>query len=460
VKHHFRNLGVDIQTQPFTVCGIGDMSGDVFGNGMLLSQATKLVAAFNHLHIFMDPDPDLIKSHRERERLFKLPRSTWRDYDLSAISPGGGVFDRSAKSIQLTPPMQALLDLKVESASGEEVIRRILKAPVDLLYNGGIGTYVKSKNETDSEVGDRTNDHVRINAGEVRARVVGEGGNRGFTQKGRIEYWMHGGLINTDAVDNSGGVDTSDHEVNIKILLDLLAKKGIIKSKEERNRILSGMTEEIAALVLADNESQSRALTLDGLRSSLRYEGFVDLIDAMILEGIVDRLNPEIPGREELLRSARKGRGFPRPLLADLMGYTKMWGFEQLMHTDLPDSSGARAFLDAYFPQRLRKGFIQHFAEHPLRREIIATSIINYVVNNGGIALPVRWTHNFKAGFGEAIEAYLAADAEANGTAARRKILSGAFAADAEHKALLNFEDSLESVAIALLEKQLKNKII
>jgi glutamate dehydrogenase len=453
VKHHFRNLGVDIQTQLFTVCGIGDMSGDVFGNGMLLSKATKLVAAFNHQHIFIDPDPDPVTSYRERKRLFRLPRSTWRDYDLSAIGPGGGVFDRSAKSIRLTPQMQALLDLKFESASGEEIIRRILKAPVDLLYNGGIGTYVKSKTETDSEVGDRTNDHVRVNAGEVRARVVGEGGNRGFTQKGRIEYWMRGGLINTDAVDNSGGVDTSDHEVNIKILLDLLVKKGIIKSKEERNHILSEMTEDVAALVLADNESQSCALTLDGLRSSLRYEGFVDLIDEMILEGMVDRLNPEIPSREELLRSTQKDRGLPRPLLADLLGYAKMWGFEKLMHTELPDSPGALSFLEAYFPQMLCKGFSQYFAEHPLRREITTTSIINYVVNNGGIALPLRLTRAFKADIGKAIAAYLTVDAEIKGASARRKILTGGLAADAEHKALLNLEDSLETAASALLRK-------
>ncbi len=451
VKHHFRNLGVDIQTQPFTVCGIGDMSGDVFGNGLLLSKATKLVAAFNHLHIFIDPDPDLIKSYRQRERLFKLPRSTWRDYDLSAISPGGGVFDRSAKSIRLTPQMQTLLDLKIESASGEEVIRRILKAPVDLLYNGGIGTYVKSRTESDSAVGDRTNDHVRVNAGEVRARVVGEGGNRGFTQKGRIEYWMRGGHINTDAVDNSGGVDTSDHEVNIKILLDLLVKNGVIKNKEERNLILSEMNEDVAALVLADNKSQSRALTLDGLRSSLRYEKFVDFIDEMITEGILDRLNPEIPAREELLHIAPKDRGLPRPVLADLMGYTKMWGFEKLMHTDLPDSPGAQAFLDAYFPQRLRKGFSQYFSEHPLRREITATSIINYVVNNGGIALPVRLTRDFKVNIGKAIAAYLSADAELNGVVARMKISSGALAADAEHKTLLDLEDSLESAAMGML---------
>jgi len=264
---------------------------------------------------------------------------------------------------------------------------------------------------------------------------------------------MRGGLINTDAVDNSGGVDTSDHEVNIKILLDLLVKKGIIKSREERNRILSEMTEDVAALVLADNENQSRALTLDGLRSSIRYEGFVDLIDEMILEGVVDRLNPEIPGREELLRGKQKDRGLPRPLLADLLGYTKMWGFEKLIHTNLPDSPAALSFLEAYFPLKLRKGFSQYFVEHPLRREITATAIINYVVNNGGIALPLRLSRTFKTDFGKAIAAYLEADAEAKSPAARRKILAQDYSAEAEHQAFLKLENSLELTIGGLIAK-------
>ena len=386
VKHNFMNLGMDIQKEPFTVCGIGDMSGDVFGNGMLLSPVTKLVAAFDHRHIFIDPDPDFEKSYRERRRMFDLPRSSWRDYDVSAISKGGGVFDRSARSIPLSPAMRKLFGLDAESASGEELVRRILTMPVDLLYNGGIGTYVKGSDESDADVGDRTNDRVRVKAPEVRARVVGEGGNRGFTQKARIEYWMHGGLINTDAIDNSGGVDTSDHEVNLKILLDILVKKGVVKSKEERNRILAEMAEDVAELVLDDNRSQSRALTLDGKRSAAEYDRFVNLLEEMKVSGVIDRLDPQIPSREWLLESDQKSRGLPRPLLADLLGYMKMWAYDRVLASALPDGSMAKAFLEQYFPERMRREFSGYFAEHPLRREIIATGIVNCVVNNAGIS--------------------------------------------------------------------------
>ncbi|HYK88454.1 MAG TPA: NAD-glutamate dehydrogenase domain-containing protein, partial [Acidobacteriota bacterium] len=297
IKHHFRNLGMDIQKEPFTVCGIGDMAGDVFGNAMILSQTTNLVAAFNHAHIFIDPNPDPQKSYEERRRLFLLPRSGWRDYNQSVISRGGGIFDRSAKAIPVSPEMQAVLDIKADSASGEEVIRHILKARVDLLYNGGIGTYVKASTEEDIDVGDRANDRVRVNAADVRARVVGEGGNLGFTQKGRIEYWIQGGMINTDALDNSGGVDMSDHEVNIKILLDILVKNGTIRGKEERNSILAEMTEEVASLVLADNDNQSCALTLDALRSAARYDEFVGMVENMAASGFINRQDESIPTR-------------------------------------------------------------------------------------------------------------------------------------------------------------------
>jgi glutamate dehydrogenase len=449
VKHHFRNLGIDIQNQPFTVCGIGDMAGDVFGNGMLQSTTTRLVAAFNHLHIFIDPDPDPDASYRERERLFTLPRSGWRDYDHSVISEGGGVFDRSARAIRISPQMRSLLNISAESASGEEVIRHILMSPVDLLYSGGIGTYIKATGETDSEAGDRANDRVRINAADVGARVVGEGGNLGFTHKGRIEYWMRGGLINTDALDNSGGVDTSDHEVNLKILLDVLIKKGILRNKEERNRILSEMTEEVAELVLADNEKQSKALSLDGLRSAARYEEFVNLIDEMKARGIVDRLNPHLPSRAELLQSNQKARGLPRPLLADLLGYMKMWGYENILHSDLPDQELARPFLDAYFPKRLHRDFNAHFCEHPLQREIIATLAINYVVNNGGIALLPRLMDALKVEASGAVLAYLEQDRAAGAAARRRMILDAGLSAFAEHQALLQIEESLEKAIIS-----------
>ena len=453
VKYHFRHLGMDIQKEPFTVCAIGDMSGDVFGNGMLLSKATKLVAAFNHIHIFLDPKPDAEKSFRERERLFQLPRSSWMDYYRAAISEGGGVFDRSARAIRLSPQMRALLHLQGESASGEEIVRRILTAPVDLLYSGGIGTYVKASNETDADVGDRTNDRVRVNAAEVCARVVGEGGNRSFTQMGRIEYWMRGGLINTDALDNSGGVDTSDHEVNLKILLDLLVKKGVVKSKEERNRILDEMAEEVAALVLADNENQSRALSLDALRSAALYEEHVVVIDEVIQRLHIDRVSAQVPPRDILLASDQKSRGLPRPVLADFLGYAKMWGYDAILHSGLPDSPIARTFLDAYFPKRMRRDFSRNFVEHPLRREIIVTAVINYVVNNGGIALLSRLTAANQASVEEAIAAYLEADRESGAPAERQRALQAGHSADAEHAALLKIENALERETLKRLKR-------
>ncbi len=443
VKHHFLNLGMDIQKEPFTVCGIGDMSGDVFGNGVLLSKATLLVAAFNHVHIFLDPNPDMEKSYRERERLFHLPRSTWRDYDLSVISKGGGIFDRSARAIPLSPEVQKLLDIKADSASGEEVIRRILTAPVDLLYNGGIGTYVKATGESDADVGDRTNDRVRVHACDVRARVVGEGGNRGFTQRSRIEYWMRGGLINTDALDNSGGVDTSDHEVNLKILLDILVKKGVVKSKDERNRILSEMSEDVANLVLADNQNQSRALTLDEMRSAAQYEAFVNLVEELKAGGVIDRLDPQIPSRESLLASDQKQRGLPRPFLCDLLGYVKMWGYEKILQSKLPDSEIVRPFLDAYFPPRLQRDFSAYFPEHPLRREIIATAVVNYVVNNGGISLLPQLFASDPSDPGEAVAAYLRADRKSKAAERRKRVLASGLPATKEHAALLEIESGI-----------------
>ena len=337
VKHHFRNLGVDVQTQPFTLAGIGDMAGDVFGNGLLMSKTTKLVAAFNHLHIFIDPDPDPAKSFAERERMFRLPRSSWRDYDPKLISKGGGIFERSAKAIPLSAEVRKLLDLQAESASGEEVIRRILTAKVDLLYNGGIGTYVKASAGGRPAGGPRQRPRA---GGRQRGAGAGDrrGGNLGFTQRGPPRICQTGGLLNTDAVDNSGGVDMSDHEVNIKILLNHLVKKGVVKSREERNRILLDMTEEVATLVLADNDNQARAITLDSMRSLARYEEFVDLIDDMVGAGVLNREDDAIPGRAELLSSPWRERGLPRPLLAVLLGHTKMWAFQMVMETTFPES--------------------------------------------------------------------------------------------------------------------------
>ncbi|HEY6548752.1 MAG TPA: NAD-glutamate dehydrogenase domain-containing protein, partial [Vicinamibacteria bacterium] len=386
VRHHFRNLGLDVQKEPFTVVGIGDMAGDVFGNGLLRSKATKLVAAFNHQHIFVDPDPDLEKSFAERQRLFELPRSAWKDYDAALISRGGGIFDRSAKAIPLSPEMKKLLEVEGDAASGEEVIRRLLTAKVDLLYNGGIGTYVKASGEEDAEVGDRANDRVRVDGKDVRARVIGEGGNLGLTQKGRLEYWAGGGSLNTDAVDNSGGVDTSDHEVNIKILMSALLKKQVVKGKPERNRILVEMTDEVGELVLDDNRDQARALTLDGLRSARRYEEFVAFIADLVGAGVLNRLDDAIPAGDELMALPTRARGLPRPLLAVLLGNVKNFAFSMVMETPFPDSPAGRPFLDAYFPKRLRDSYAEHFEAHALKREIVATLAVNHILNNAGVA--------------------------------------------------------------------------
>jgi glutamate dehydrogenase len=455
VKHHFRTLGVDIQREQFTAVGIGDMSGDVFGNGVLLSRTLKLVAAFNHAHIFVDPDPDAERSFKERERLFQLPRSSWRDYDTSLISKGGGVFDRSAKAIPLSAEVRTLLDLEGEAASGEDVVRGILCARVDLLYNGGIGTYVKAATEEDADVGDRANDRVRVDGRELRARVVGEGGNLGFTQRGRLEFWAAGGQLNTDAVDNSGGVDTSDHEVNIKILMDVLVKKGVVRGREERNRILVEMTDEVAELVLADNRDQAQALTLDGLRSARRYEEFVGFIEEMAGAGVLNRDDDAIPSGAELMASPNRERGLPRPLLAVLLGHTKNWAFQMLLETGFPETPGARPLLDRYFPQRLQ-AYAEHFGDHALRREIVATAAVNHLINRAGVTLLSRLTKDGKA-LGDVFAAYLDADREAGGEALRDTLAAACLGAQREQEALLEIEDVLEQLTLNALEgKQTK----
>ncbi len=451
VRHHFRNLDVDVQKDAISVCGIGDMSGDVFGNAMLLSRSIRLLAAFNHAHIFIDPDPDPERSYAERQRLFQLPRSSWRDYAPALISRGGGIYDRSAKSIPITAEMRKWFDAQVEQVSGEELIRQILTANVDLLYNGGIGTYVKASTEDHASVGDRTNDRVRVNACDLRARVVAEGGNLGFTQKARIEFWSRGGLINTDAVDNSGGVDMSDHEVNIKILVDMLVKRKVIKGKQERNRILSEMTEEVAALVLADNANQARALTLDEMRSAVRHESFVGLIDRMVKEGQLNRADESIPGRSELIDGSTSGKGLARPLLAVLMGYSKMHGFAALMQTDLPESEVAKPFLDEYFPHRLREKYLACFQDHVLRREIVATGAVNYVVNHGGITLVPRLMEMTNASIGKVVGTYVAADRASNARPLRRRILEAGISAKEEHALLLEIEEALEAGVLEML---------
>ncbi len=332
------------------------------------------------------------------------------------------------------------------------MIRKILTARVDLLYNGGIGTYVKAGSEEHAAVGDRANDRVRVDGREVRARVVGEGGNLGFTQKGRLEYWAAGGRLNTDAVDNSGGVDTSDHEVNIKILLDMLVKRGLVKGRDERNRILAEMTDDVAALVLADNEGQALALTLDGHRSASRYEEFVALVDDMVGAGLLSRADESVPTREELLASPHRDRGLARPLLCVLLGYSKMSAFQLLLETDFPDGAAGRPFLDGYFPRLLRERFKEHFQRHVLRREIVATAAVNYLVNRGGIALLPRLEQGAKHGIGEAATAWIEADREDEAQALREALLASGRPAAEEQAALLEIEDAVEAAAGGRLE--------
>lgn len=451
IRHHFHNLGTDVEKDPFTVVAIGDMGGDVFGNGMLRSRSTRLVAAFNHLHIFVDPEPDAAPSFEERARLFAMPRSSWRDYDVSLVSEGGGVFDRSAKKIALTEPMKRLLDVDKDRVSGEEMIRSILRAPVDLLYNGGIGTYVKASSEEHVDVGDRANDRVRVDASSVRARVMAEGGNLGFTQKARLEYWAGGGIVNTDAIDNSGGVDMSDHEVNIKILMDLLVKRQALSSRTERNRILMEMTEEVATLVLEDNAAQALALTLDGLRSAERYEAFLELLGVLIQDGIMSYDDDDIPAWNSLQEASDEPRGLSRPLLALILGHVKIRAFTETLETDFPESETAAPLLDAYFPDRLHKPFSEFFIEHPLKREIIATMAVNHVVNHAGVDFLSRVQKTTGKDVGEILRTYLECSDAVTARELRKKVHERRQHAAERHQDLLALENLLEAVTLSAL---------
>jgi glutamate dehydrogenase len=456
VLHHFRNLGQDIQVEPFTMVGIGDMSGDVFGNGTLRSRATRLVAAFNHQHIFVDPDPDLEKSFAERERLFALPRSTWRDYDASLISEGGGIFDRSAKAIPVSPQVKALLGIEADEVTGEEMIRRLLTAKVDLLYNGGIGTYVKASSEDDSEVGDRANDRVRVDASDVQARVIGEGGNLGITQKARIEYWERGGLCNTDAVDNSGGVDMSDHEVNIKILLDILVREKVIASKDDRNVVLQQMTDNVSELVLDDNRNQARAITLDSVRSVVEYDAFVDVLEQMIVNRVFSREDQGVPSRDALLSSAQRRRGLPRPLLAVLLGQAKMHAYDLTLASTFPDSPAGLPLLTRYFPDLMKARYAEAFTKHPLKREIVATVAINHVINHAGITFLPTMAAQSGADYGTIVHAYIEADEALGASRQRDEVLAATHAAEAERRQLLAIEQEVEQAVEARLAAVVK----
>jgi len=389
VKRHFRELGVDVQSTDFTVIGIGDMSGDVFGNGVLQSRHLKLIGAFNHLHVFLDPDPDPETSYRERERLFQLSGSSWTDYDRAAISAGGGVWPRTAKSIPLSPEARRALGVEAEALTPNELIGVILRAPVDLLWNGGIGTYVKAAAERDAEVGDRANDAVRVDATALRCRVVVEGGNLGFTQLGRIEYALSGGRINTDFIDNSGGVDTSDHEVNIKILLNSVVAAGDM-TRKQRDLLLAEMRDEVTEAVLLDNYRQVQALSTAEANAPALLEEHARLIRGLERAGSLDRRLEFLPSDEELAERAAAGRGLTRPELAVLLAYSKVMLKEELLASDLPEDPYLSDDLERYLPAKLREQFREQVRAHPMRRDIIATHVTNSMVNRVGSTFTYR----------------------------------------------------------------------
>jgi glutamate dehydrogenase len=406
VRRHFREMGVDCQKEDFTCVGIGDMSGDVFGNGMLLSEHTRLVAAFDHRDIFLDPDPDAATSYAERRRLFELPRSSWQDYDQSLISEGGGVYSRSQKSIPISDQVRRALGIAqdVRRMTPPELMRAILLAKVDLLWNGGIGTYVKAEAETDAEVGDKANDAIRVNGGELRCSCVGEGGNLGFTQRGRIEYALSGGRINTDFIDNSAGVDTSDHEVNIKILLDQVVSNGDL-SGTQRNELLASMTDEVASLVLADNYEQNIALASATALAPALLHVHEDWIRRLEKQSLLDRSLESLPSRKEVAGRRERHEGLTPPELSVLLAYTKIVLADELLDSDLPDDPFLRNDLFSYFPSAMRQTYREQMNNHPLRREIVVTQAVNNLVNGAGITFFHRLSEETGASAEELVRA-------------------------------------------------------
>ncbi|MGY0557007.1 NAD-glutamate dehydrogenase [Lysobacter sp. A421] len=407
VKRHFRSIGVNTQKEDFVAVGIGDMSGDVFGNGMLLSKHIRLAAAFDHRHIFLDPDPVAATSFKERQRLFKLPGSSWDDYSRDLISKGGGVFPRSAKSIPLTAPVKAVLgiDPDVEAMSPNQLMSAILKAPVDLLWNGGIGTYIKASSESHADVGDRGNNGLRIDGRDVRCKVIGEGGNLGMTQLGRIEAAHAGTLLNADFIDNSAGVGTSDREVNIKILLNELVKSKKL-TLPARNKLLASMTEELAGLVLVDNYRQNQAISLMERMSAPRLGSKQHFIQTLESQGLLDRQIEYLPSDAELAERKARGQGLTRPELAVLLSYSKLVLFQQLVDSSVPEDKYLSRELLRYFPQPLQDKYAKAMQDHRLKREIIATAVTNSIVNRMGATFTLRMQEDTGRSAGEVAEAY------------------------------------------------------
>nr|MDT0658370.1 NAD-glutamate dehydrogenase [Micromonospora sp. DSM 115978] len=405
VKRHFRDLGLDTQTEDFTVVGVGDMSGDVFGNGMLLSEHIRLVAAFDHRHIFLDPDPDPARSYAERRKLFDLPRSSWSDYDQELISEGGGVFPRTAKSVPITPQVRAVLDLdeELDTVSPQELMRAILAAPVDLFWNGGIGTYVKASDQTNVDVGDKSNDAIRIDGRDLRVRVVGEGGNLGFTQAGRVEYALTGGRIFTDSIDNAAGVDTSDHEVNIKILLGGAVGDGEL-SMPDRDALLAEMTDEVAELVLRDNYDQARAISNALAQASSLLPVHRRIITDLERSGQLIRELEALPADDEL---AARESGLTAPEFAVLLAYVKIGLEREILADGIADEEWTTDVLAGYFPTPLRERYADRMPGHRLRRDIVTTVLVNEAINRGGLTFVYRVVEETAATPADVVRAYV-----------------------------------------------------
>jgi len=411
VKRHFREMGVDTQTEDFAVVGVGDMSGDVFGNGMLLSKHIRLVAAFDHRHIFLDPNPDAASSWVERQRMFDLPRSSWDDYDRSLISAGGGIYSREQKSIPITAEVRTALGLPadVDEVTPPVLMKAILLAPVDLFWNGGIGTYIKAEIESDADVGDRANDAIRVNGNQLRVKVIGEGGNLGVTQRGRIEFDLAGGHVNTDAMDNSAGVDCSDHEVNIKILVDSLVVAGKVGA-DERTELLMSMTDEVGRLVLADNASQNDLMGTSRINAASLLPVHASQIRHLAAERGLNRELEALPSSKEIARRTEVGLGLTSPELATLMAHVKLALKDNLLATDLPDQEVFAARLPDYFPEQLRARFGTEIRSHQLRREIITTMLVNDLVDTAGISYTFRIIEDVGVGRVDAVRSYVATD--------------------------------------------------
>jgi glutamate dehydrogenase len=455
VKRHFREMGTDIQTTPFTVAGVGDMSGDVFGNGMLLSPVIRLIAAFDHRHVFIDPKPDTARSFAERQRMFDLPRSSWADYDRAVLSEGAMIVPRASKEIELTPQARAALGLPddVERLDGEGLVRAVLTAPVDLLWNGGIGTYVKDAEETNADAGDTTNDPVRIDADDLRCRVVGEGGNLGFTQKGRIAFALRGGRINTDALDNSAGVDMSDHEVNLKILLGSVVRAGEM-DENGRNALLASMTDEVNRLVLRNNFGQSLAVSLDEARSKEALDDFASFVQGLAREGRLDPTAEGIPDAEGLKARARERLGLTRPNLAVLLAHAKLQAKAALLASAVPDDAATDGYLVDYFPaDAVAAAGEGRLREHRLRREIITTELVNDLANLMGSSFLHRVSRDSGRGIAEVVRAWLVASRIAGAAEIRADFAAaeGRFPSEVVYRWLLGLSRVLEQTTHWLL---------